>query len=527
MSSKPSLSSHSSSAALHTLTACEIHQRLEDGSLRSAELVSELIAKRVAEDGQLNSFVEQCDDAMAAAEAADSARKKGDIAGPLHGMPMTIKDSVDLKGYDSTLGIRSRAGKPASGDAVLVTELRRQSAIFLGKTNVPQALLAQETDSELHGVCKNPWDHDRTPGGSSGGEAAALAAGFSPLGIGTDIGGSIRMPAHFCGIVGFKPTLDAWSNRGSNSAIPGQEVVRAQIGCLTRNVADCNFLWQSVDIERQAKGDPRVRGFVPAKAPSLEGMRIGFITGDEFLQPCDSIKRALRISRNALEDAGAIIVPHSPVPSHDIITTWIAALTSDGAKTMLDSLGQDELIGQLKPSMQILKIPNLVKSPLGGLLNVIGEGRLAILLASIGEKSVKELWALTQRRTDLRLSEFDTWNQNNLDALVCPPHVVPAMQHGKSADFVLSLASMFRWTLFNFPAGVVPVTRVQPGETRYMGNDRVAKRATSILKGSEGMPIGVQVVARPFQEEKVLAVMAQIEKEATKLPDFPHTPVNL
>ncbi|MBL4635394.1 MAG: amidase [Kofleriaceae bacterium] len=526
MSHKPE-PSQSNSSSHYNLSACEIHQGLQDGSLTSAEIVASLIERRKSTDDKLNSFVAECDDAMQNAEAADSARKQGKIAGPLHGMPMTIKDSVDLEGYDSTMGIRSRVGKPAKQDAVLVRELRRQSAIFLGKTNIPQALLAQETESEVYGVCNNPWDTNRTPGGSSGGEAAAVSAGLSPLGIGTDIGGSIRMPAHFCGIVGFKPTLDTWSNRGSNGPIPGQETVRAQIGCLTRTVADCDFLWRAVGSEGQAKGDPNVRPFAHKPAPDLRGMTIGIVDGDEYFQPCDTIKRAIRISKAALEEAGATVVSYTPVASRDIISTWIAALTSDGAKTMMKTLGPDKVIQQLKPSMQLLKLPRLLKASLRGIMKAKGEGRIAMLFDIIGEKSVAELWALTNRRTELRLAEFDAWNQQGIDVVVCPPHVVPAMQHGTSGDFALSLASMFRWTLFNFPAGVVPVTSVQKGETGYMGTDRLAKRAISILKGSEGMPVGVQVVARPFHEEKLLAVMASIEADAKTRDGFPHTPVEL
>ncbi len=526
MSHKPA-SSQSNSSSHYNLSACEIHQGLQDGSLTSAEIVASLIERRKSTDGKLNSFVAECDDAMQNAEAADSARKQGKVAGPLHGIPMTIKDSVDLEGYDSTMGITSRVGKPAKQDAVLVTELRRQSAIFLGKTNIPQALLAQETESEVYGVCNNPWATSRTPGGSSGGEAAAVAAGLSPLGIGTDIGGSIRMPAHFCGIVGFKPTLNTWSNRGSNSSIPGQETVKAQIGCLTRTVADCDFLWRAVGIESQAKGDPNVRPFTHRPAPDLRGMTIGIVDGDAFFQPCDTIKRAIRMSRAALEEAGATVVPYTPVSSRDIINTWIAALTSDGAKTMAKTIGQDRVIQQLRPSMQLLKLPKLLKASLREIMKATGEARIAMLFDIIGEKSVSELWALTNRRTELRLAEFDAWNQQGIDVVVCPPHVVPAMQHGTSGDFVLSLASMFRWTLFNFPAGVVPVTSVQTGETRYMGSDRLAKRAISILQGSEGMPVGVQVVARPYHEEKLLAVMASIEADAKTRDGFPHTPVEL
>ena len=518
----------SATKELHQLTALQISEGLASGSLRATEIVQALMDRRRAIDPWLNSFVSICDEAMQAAEQADAARARGESIGALHGVPITIKDSVDLLGHDSTLGIASRVGRPAREDATLVAELRRQGVIFLGKTNVPQALLAQETDNPVYGVTKNPWNLDRTPGGSSGGESAAIAAGLSPIGIGTDIGGSIRTPAHFCGIVGFKPTLDRWSNRGSNSAIKGQELVRAQIGCLSRDVADVRLLWQTVDVQRMAASDPLVAPLAAAQVPDLRGMTIGFVDDDDFLPPSRSIRRAVRLARAALEEAGAKVVSHWPVGSRDVVATWLAGLTSDNGRTMLQSIGADTICEQLKPSVNLIKIPKALRRRLGGLLNTLGERRLGMLLDIVGEKTVTELWQLTQHRTDLQLEEFDAWQRAGLDALICPPHVVPAMGHGSSGDFILSLGAMFRWTLFGFPAAVVPVTRVQPEEaTTYEGgNDRIAKKAAAILAGSEGLPVGVQVVAKPFCEETLLGVMAGIESKVKQSEGYPKTPVD-
>jgi fatty acid amide hydrolase len=513
---------------LHALTASEISAALIDGSLRSTEIVQALRDRRRIVDSSLNSFVANCNDDMKAAEEADAARKAGKSLGPLHGLPMTIKDSVNLRGFDSTMGIASRVGHPASEDSVLVAELRRQGVIFLGKTNVPQALLAQETDNPIFGVTKNPWDLERTPGGSSGGESAAIAAGLSPLGIGTDIGGSIRIPAHFCGIVGFKPTLDRWSNRGSNTAIAGQELVRAQIGCLARSVSDVQLLWDTLDLRRMAESDPLMSPLSSGTLPNLSGLTIGFVDDDNFLTPCRSIRRALAIARGALEEAGAKVVSHWPIGSRDVLATWLSALTSDDGQTLRKVIGPDAVSQAIKPSMYLLKIPRALRRRLSGLLSTLGERRLGMLLEIVGEKSVTQLWELTQRRTELRIEEFDAWRRSGIDALICPPHVVPAMGLGTSGDYVLSLGAMFRWTLLGFPAAIVPVTKVQADETSGYegGSDRIAKKTASILEGSAGLPVGVQVVDKPFAEEAMLATMAAIESHVQSLSGFPHTPID-
>lgn len=511
------------------LGATELLSRLTTGELTSRAIVEALIARRREVEPRINAFVIEREEALAEAEAADAARARGDALGPLHGLPITIKENIDIAGTDATLGMRARQGRPAERDAVLVEQLRAAGAIILGKTNVPQLLLAQETENALFGVTNNPWNVTRVPGGSSGGEAAAVAAGMSPLGIGTDIGGSIRIPAHFCGLVGFKPTLDRWSNRGSQGAIKGQEVVRSQIGCLARSVADVELLWRVLDPRVQAQSDPLVS---PLEGPDpsaidLSGMTIGFFDDDPFLEPVQSVRRAVRRAREVLEARGATVVTHHPVASEDIIFTWLAAISADGGRTIDGQLAGESISPQLKPSRMLMRLPDLARRAASGLTSTLGEDRVSRLLASLGEKNVEALWSLTQRRTELRLEEFDSWRRERIDALICPPHVVPALGHRESGDFTLSLGAEFRWTLLNFPAGVVPVTRARPDEVgRYTPNrDRVEKKVASIDRESAGLPVGVQVIARPYHEHVLLAVMRAIHEGVRGDDGFPRTPV--
>ena len=284
---------------LFELSASDVLRDLDAGELTSRELVDALLERRRDVDPRVNAFVASREAVVAEADAADRARAAGEPVGPLHGLPLTIKDNVAVTGTDATMGMRARCGQPDSEDAVLVMELRRLGAIVLGKTNVPQLLLAQETENAIFGVTNNPWNLGRVPGGSSGGEAAAVAAGMTPIGIGTDIGGSIRIPAHFCGLYGLKPTLDRWSNRGSHTAIPGQEVVRSQIGCLARSAEDVITLWRAVDPRRMAERDPRVPP-LPAGDPEgvdLSGLRVGWFDDDPFLEPAPSLRRAIALAK--------------------------------------------------------------------------------------------------------------------------------------------------------------------------------------------------------------------------------------
>ena len=233
---------------LHQLSATELRMALDRGECSSLEIVEALIARRQQVDPLVRAFVSPLDaEARDSAKRADRERKSGIAVGLLHGLPITIKENIDMQGMDSTMGLRHRQNKPAAADAVTVRVLRDQGAIPLGKTNVPQLLLAQESENVIWGITHNPWNLGRSPGGSSGGEAAAIASGQSPWGIGTDIGGSIRIPCHFCGIAGLKPTVDRWSNRGSATGVLGQELVRAQMGPMARRVEDLALLMRAVD----------------------------------------------------------------------------------------------------------------------------------------------------------------------------------------------------------------------------------------------------------------------------------------
>jgi len=512
------------------LPATELLARLERRELTSVDIVTALSERRAGVDPRVNAFVHVRHEALDEARAADEARDAGNSLGPLHGLPITIKDNVDIAGLDSTMGTRARLGKPATRDAVLVQAVRDAGAIILGKTNIPQLLLAQETENALFGVTKNPWNPQRVPGGSSGGEAAAVAAGMTPLGIGTDIGGSIRIPSHFCGVAGLKPTLDRWSNRGSTTAIPGQELVRSQIGPIARTVDDLILMWRALDPRHQAALDPQVPPLAPGDPDSvdLSGLTIGYTDEDPFLQPVGSLRRAVARAREVLEAAGARLVRYQPTPSEDIVYLWLAALGADGGRTLKAVLDGEDFSPQLKPSQLMLRLPPVGRRALSKLLLGLGETRVGRLVGVIGEKSVDELWKLTAKRTELRRREFDGWRAHKLDALLCPPHVVPALGHRQSGDFVLSVAAEFRWTLLNFPAGVVPVTTVAQGDVggyQAAGSDRVEKKVAAIDAASVGLPVGVQIVARPYGEDVALAVMRAISRGVADDTGCPVTPV--
>lgn len=517
---------------LHELDATALLAALRKGETSSVEVVDALIARRRAVGDKVSAIVLPLDDsARKAAESADAARHKGEALGPLHGLPVTIKDNFEVIGTPATLGVESRRNHHSHKDAVTVAALKHSGCVVLGKTNVPQLLLVQESDNAIYGITKNPWNVGRSPGGSSGGEGAAIATGQSPLGLGSDIGGSIRIPAHFCGIAGLKPTVDRWSTRGMLGGIDGQEVVRAASGPMARSVRDLSLVMTAIDPSWQARRDPAV---LPLRVEdpghiSLKGLRIGWYSDDGFMSPCPSIVRAVSRAKSVLQAAGAHLVDYRPVSPLDLIYLWMAVISSDAAVTLQQQLANEQVCKQLLPTLKAARLPDLLKPAVARLLSIKGDARLARLLKSLGRKPVEELWRLTAERTQMRRSELDAWNEANVDAVICPPHVLPAMQLGSSGDLTLTLSYMFRYVMLNFPAGVVPVTKVEPSETSWIGplpQDGIAKRCAEVVRGSEGLPVGVQVVARPYREDVALAVMAAIEAGVQGDVGYPKTPID-
>lgn len=511
---------------LCTLGLEEMAARLSRGELSSAELVEAHQQRIEAHEPALRAFAHRFTDrARQEAAAADRARAEGDRR-PLLGLPLTVKESLETAGLASTLGVSARQGQLAQRDAVIVQVAREEGAVLLGKTNVSQLLLFHESDNPLFGRTQNPWDPARVPGGSSGGEAAAIAAGLSPGGIGTDIGGSVRVPAAFTGIAGLKPTNDRWSNVGAVGALAGQEIIRGQTGPMARTARDVAWLFRRLSAERQAQLDPAVPP-LPVSDVAAAGLTVGVYESDGWIEPAASVKRAVREAADHLRAAGVRVVPYAPPEVSHIVDTYFGALSSDGGVTVDRVLAGERAVAQLQGLRRLAGLPALARASLAMLMGLRGELRTKQLIEAVREKPVAELWRLAAERTRLRNLSAAAMQAAGVDALLCPAHVTPAIRHGDSADFALGGLPSMLYNFLNFPAGVVPVSRVRAGETeRAELRDRLDRRAAAVERGSEGLPLAVQIVARPWQEERVLALMIAIEDGARGGSAFPQTPVD-
>src|SRR5215467_445015 len=287
--------------------------RIRDREITATELLEAHLAQIQRWNPRLNAFV--CIDeerARAAAKAADEAVTAKRPSGPLHGVPVTIKSSIDVAGLRCEAGTRIRQGHVASADAPLVSRLKKAGAVILGNTTVPEFLMAWETHSALYGRTNSAWNLERTPGGSSGGEAAAIAACCSAGGIGSDGGGSIRVPAHFSGICGLKPTPGRVPATGHFPASVGPFALLGVVGPMARNVRDLQLLFDVV--AGPDNGDPNAAPVLPRlfDRTVLRQTRIGYFEDDGRTPVTSETRRAIQRAVGILRGAELTVEPFRP-----------------------------------------------------------------------------------------------------------------------------------------------------------------------------------------------------------------------
>lgn len=507
-------------SALTSCSAIELARMIGRGEVSSLEVVDAHIEQIERVNPALNAIVvERFDQARAEARDADRRRAGGDALGALHGVPITIKESLDVEGTPSSFGLPSRARLLAARDETHVARLRAAGAIVLGKSNVAQCLLYYESDNPLYGRANNPWQLARTPGGSSGGEGAAIAAGASPLGLGTDLGGSVRVPAAFCGIAGLKPTSGRTPDPGHYSVPIGQRAIVSQVGVLARRVADVAL---GLEIINEANVEPPLP-LGDYRSVELPALRVAYYTDDGTLAVAPAVARAVREAAELLGNEGASVTEWEPPGVPDAEHLFFALLSGDGGRgldRLLRNEPVDPRVGMLR---RLAHLPAPVRNGARRLLAAAGQPRLAGFLRHFGYTHVSQHWELVQAQMDFAQHFEAALDSAAFDVILCPPCALPAYTHGAGLDLGLAGGYALLYNLLGYPAGVVPFTRVRAGEEvgRRRSRDRVERRAHEVETGSAGLPVGVQVVARRWREHVALAVMRRLEELAPSRPVTP------
>lgn len=433
-----------------------------------AELAEAHIQQIERLNPQLNAFADF--DADRVRVQARQLDENPQSRGPLHGLPVTVKSSIATAGYRCEIGSLLHKGDVPTEDAIVVARLRAAGALILGTTNCPEFLMAYETANLLHGRTSNPWDLARSPGGSSGGESAAIAAGMSAGGLGSDSGGSVRVPAHFTGICSLKPTPGRIPGRGHLPPCVGPFATLGAIGPMARTIGDVTLFFRT--LSGRDPLDP-VSPPIEYRERSLDELRrqcIGFFEDDGFIPVTSETRAAISSAATALREAGFRVEPFRPRTLEPLRKLWWTFFVQCGAMFYEPAIrGKRD---QLSP---------------------IFTEFLSIAEAS-GPLTATELlnaWAELDLLRSKMLSEMQEY-----PVLLCPATAIPAFRHGERA-----------WTIDNTPVAYLDAARY----TQWFNTLGAPAAVVPVGQSPEGLPIGVQIAARPFEDEVALGIAAIID----------------
>ncbi len=453
---------------LTTKSLVELAGLIRTRAVSPVEVMQAHLSRIESLNPQLNAIVTLAPDALEAARVAEEALMRGGEMGALHGVPVTVKDTIETRGLLTTGGSRLHASNVPQQDATAVARLRAAGAIITGKTNVAEMAAAYDTSNPVFGPANNPYDLKRTTGGSSGGEAAAIAACLSPGGLGSDLMGSIRVPSHFCGIAGLKPTTGRVPCAGHLPRSTGPASLGAVIGPMARHVADLALLFRVIAgfDEREAVSAPLIDGL---NEMDVRGLRAAWHAFDEVTHVTDETRRAVKGAANALADRGLLVREEKPPGVERGQELWSRLFARSALVEM-----REEYQGREKEAGDFVRY----------------------LLDSAADAPPFDEYARAWLERDQLRARLVAWMEET-PLIIAPTGAMPAYEHGaRKVEVEGQAISIFRafsyaqaYNVFGLPAVTVPA-----GRTR------------------EGLPLGVQIIGRPFAEAAVLAAAQIVER---------------
>lgn len=440
-------------------SATSLAALIRERSVSPVEVVDAYLVRIQEVNPKLNAIVTVAPDVREKASQAEAAIMRGELTGPLHGVPLTIKDTIETAGLRTTSGSTLRAEFIPERDAPAVARLKAAGAIILGKTNTAEMAMDYTADNPVFGRTNNPHDLLLTPGGSSGGEAAAIASCLSPGGIGSDLAGSVRIPAHFCGIAGLKPTVGRVPGAGQFPPNTGPYALGASIGPMARTVSDLRLLFRVLSGKESA-----------ADGPSVSGLRVAYYSDDGVVPVTGETRSALETAARALADAGLVTEQTRPPGVELGHELWLQLFARASVVQLRKVYSGREDLGGDFVRWRLRTADEKPPPPLDEFLSS---------------------WLERDRLRELLLDWMVT-----TPLLLAPVGATPAYPHGtlkltvgeRTFNTFRAFSYSQVFNVFDLPVAVVPVGC-----------------------SADGLPIGVQIIGRPFAEETVLAAAAILE----------------
>ncbi|DAA73110.1 TPA_exp: General amidase GmdB [Trichophyton benhamiae CBS 112371] len=461
--------------------AAVILEKTASGSW-TAESVARAFCKRAAAAHQLTNCLSETlfPEAIKTAQALDThLAATGKPLGPLHGLPISIKDNFNIAGKDSTLGFTAWVGQPATHNSILIDLLKAAGAVLYVKTNVPTAMMIAETVNNVFGRTTNPFNRLTSSGGSSGGESALIAFRGSPLGVGTDIGGSLRIPAALTGIFTLKPSFGRFPNFKTKSGLAGQESVTSVNGPMARDLRSISLWAEAVVGSQPWITDPKCLPIPWREVELKRSLKIGILWNDGMVRPTPPVRRALKETAEKLRLAGHEVVDWEPIGHAQAADILDRFFLSDGGKSVEKLLAMSD--EPIRPEMERY-------------------GRAV-------DHGVYNLWQLHQERNTLQKDYLDRWNALGLDAILAPTAPFAAVEHSKFRHVAYTgVFNILDYSCISFPCNVAVDQAVDVpavGETPLSKEDALVQSEYNpgVI---HGMPVSLQLVGRRLEEEKVV-----------------------
>nr|WP_315490094.1 amidase [uncultured Rhodoferax sp.] len=481
--------------ALNFLSASKLAAMIRAGETTSRQTVESFLGHIKKHNATFNAIV-TLDEAraLALADQADQAMREGKPSGPLHGVPTTIKDTYRVKGSRTTAGYLPLKDHIPDSDAVAVQLLKEAGAIIIGRTNTPTLAMDMQTDNPIFGKTNNPWDVQRTPGGSSGGCATALATGMTSLSLGSDLAGSIRLPASFCGVYGLKPTHGVVSFEGHVVPLPGETNgyrTLAVAGPLARSIDDLTL---ALDVLTQpTSSDRNVAPLLPGIAENVDISKLKIAWTDNFggVPVSAEIKDKLQAYVNKLAQAGATVHKIEPqgIDYNEIWETWGSFV---GAQGNYELSNLKRSIGHLFSKSTVKSIPMQRK--------VVGPTSVQKLMQAF------ELQSHYITKMDNFLSEYDVW--------LCPVSATTAFKHHAHSKVFGD------FKIYNTPLQVdgsdIHYYVATQSYTTVFSTTNSPVVSMPIGLGTSGLPVSIQVAGKRFSDRRLLQVAKVLDRYSEK-----------
>ncbi|GFO21154.1 fatty-acid amide hydrolase 1 [Plakobranchus ocellatus] len=521
------LSKHKIQMDLVQLSFQQLQEALQTGKVKATDVLRAYQAKALEVNNKTNAITDVIKSASAHAAKLDALSP--DQRGPLHGIPISLKETCGLKSLDCTSGFGELIDIPMKEDSPLVQALKLKGAVPFVRTNIPQGMRSFACANGIFGVTKNPHNPSRGPGGSSGGEGAMIGGQGSILGVGSDIGGSVRIPACFCGLASLKPTCGriGWLGNFNPGTVNGQNIVITTDGPMGRDVTSVVQFMRAVLAPELWAREPLVPPlpFRQEVFTSKRPLRIGYYIHNGCMQCVPAVERAVLLAKTVLESQGHTLVKFDVKPKalYAFSNIFMPLLMADNGECYEDLLRYDDSCDLMTMFFKLCKAPYWTRY----LLAKITELRTfdPVTVEVLNQKPSGPVTDFYKKTIDVQ--EFQQqfakeWKKLRLDVVLCPGMPTAAPIAGNDKKLLNCASYTALWNVVNYPAGIVPVTKVTSSDVTktfdpacFPADTETERIMREDACGSEGLPVAVQVAGLPYTEEMVLRVMAELEAAIT------------